>query len=327
MKDARLFNRWDAVVAACYRGICKHAWLRRALSWQAEIPDRPQITTDGMRIEIVSHCWNYAHLLRFQLHSLIRHPPTAAAVTMTVFYNDSDDETKALLDWCGQQIVEGVTWQFLSLPPFQLFRRAIGRNHAATTTRADWIWFTDCDVIFGEKFLDALASELDSLDHPLVYPQTEQRTPPLPPDHPWLAKNQPPDISPGFDAGRCQPFSLNRATGPMQIVRADVARSVGYCRQPAFYQKPAAHWCKATEDRVFRWTLGTQGIPITASPVYRIQHQTKGRYHARGRILQLISRIRSALQTHRIKKISSRQSATLQGRDIPDRQNGPTSPT
>lgn len=293
MSQQPLFNWWDGLLAACYRGLCKHGWLRRALGWQVQIPACPQPRTDGnLHLEIVSHCWNYAHLLTFQLHSLIRHPPTAATITMTIFYNAADTQTRALLDWCQQQTVEGVTWAFHSLPTSQLFRRAIGRNQAGLATKADWIWFTDCDVIFGENFLDVLASELRGLDYPLVYPRVEHRTPPLPSDHAWFARRQSPADTATFDPSITQPVKLNRATGPMQIVRGDVARAVGYCRHPRFYQKPAAHWCKATEDRVFRWQLGTQGVAISAGPLYRLQHQTKGRYRTHKRILQLIARAR-----------------------------------
>jgi hypothetical protein len=294
MKHSKpLFNSWDGLLAAGYRGLCKQAWLRRALGWQLQIPACPQPRTDGrLHLEIVSHCWNYAHLLTFQLQSLVRYPPTAATITMTVFYNDADTQTRALLDCYQQQTVEGVTWAFHSLPQSHLFRRAIGRNQAALATQADWIWYTDCDVIFGENFLSVLANELLGLKHPLVYPQIEYRTPPLPPEHPWFAKRQTPGNVATFDPGITHPVSLDRATGPMQIVRGDVARAVGYCRQPRFYQKPAAHWCKATEDRVFRWQLGTQGVAIAAGPVYRLQHQTKGRYRTLKRILQWIARAR-----------------------------------
>lgn len=293
MSQQPLFNRWDGLLAAGYRGLCKHGWLRRALGWQVQLPTCPQPRTVGrLHLEIVSHCWNYAHLLTFQLQSVVRFPPTASTITMTIFYNDSDVETRALLDWCQQQKVEGVTWAFHSLQKSHLFRRAIGRNQAGLATKADWIWFTDCDVIFGENFLDALASELQTLDYPLVYPAVEYRTPPLPSDHAWFARRQSPANTATFDPSITQPVMLDRATGPMQIVRGDVARAVGYCRQPRFYQKPAKHWCKATEDRVFRWQLGTQGVAINAGPVYRLQHQAKGRYRTLKRILELIARVR-----------------------------------
>ena len=46
------------------------------------------------------------------------------------------------------------------LLPVSWFRRGIGRNLAAKSTRADWIWFTDADIVFQEKCLDTLADLL-----------------------------------------------------------------------------------------------------------------------------------------------------------------------
>src|SRR5688500_1030991 len=42
--------------------------------------------TGHLQLEIVSHCWNYDHLLAYQLTSLVKHPPARLSVTMTVFY-------------------------------------------------------------------------------------------------------------------------------------------------------------------------------------------------------------------------------------------------
>ena len=57
-----------------------------------------------------------------------------------------------------------------------------------------------------------------------------------------------------------------------------MARAVGYCSGLSHYQQPAASWCKAYEDRAFRWLLGTQGVPVDIPGVYRIRHIAKGRY-------------------------------------------------
>ncbi|MFO8005997.1 glycosyltransferase, partial [Thioalkalivibrio sp.] len=144
-------------------------------------PDLPPMDRRAARegrldIEIVSHCWNYAHLLVYQLSSLVRFPPRDLDVTMTVFYCPEDTETVQLLDFFSAQSVPGVRWNWRALPRERLFRRSIGRNRAALETRADWVWFTDCDLLFREKTLDTLAALLQSRRDALVYPSEERCT-------------------------------------------------------------------------------------------------------------------------------------------------------
>jgi hypothetical protein len=55
------------------------------------------------------------------------------------------------------------------------------------------------------------------------------------------------------------------------------------------YQRPAARWAKAHEDRAFRWLLRTQGEALDVPGVYRIRHLSKGRYQG--------SRISNLLRT------------------------------
>ncbi|GIS36379.1 MAG: hypothetical protein Ct9H90mP7_3870 [Candidatus Neomarinimicrobiota bacterium] len=79
---------------------------------------------------------------------LLNYPPTKLNLTVTVFYAQEDTKTKATLDFFSQITMPNITWNFHSLSKGKLFRRAIGRNMAARSKEADWIWFTDCDIIF-----------------------------------------------------------------------------------------------------------------------------------------------------------------------------------
>ncbi|WP_339724373.1 glycosyltransferase family 2 protein [uncultured Paraglaciecola sp.] len=231
-----------------------------------------------LTIEIVSHCWQYAHLLRYQLSSIVLHAPADMMITMTVYYCESDLKTLQILRYFGQIKKAHIRWNWQNFPKEYLFRRAIGRNHAALKTQADWIWFTDCDSIFHHSCFSSLAQCLPHTQSPLVFPLIENRSAPLPAQHHQLnfdVKNTTlVDINPeDFVA-----TPITRATGPLQIVKGDVARALGYCKQSEIYQKPARRWCKALEDRVYRWFLGTQGEGLPIKGVYRIQHQEKGRY-------------------------------------------------
>src|SRR5690554_6444054 len=64
----------------------------------------------SLSLEIVSHCWRYAHMLVYQLSSLVLYPPRELTVTMTVYYCEEDQATVDLLTFFSTQQVPGVSW-------------------------------------------------------------------------------------------------------------------------------------------------------------------------------------------------------------------------
>lgn len=248
--------------------------------------------TGHLQLEIVSHCWGYAHMQAYQLSSLVLHPPTGADVTMTVYYSPEDPATVALLEFFGAIEVPGVTWNWQAMDKYHLFRRAIGRNHAARATRADWIWFTDCDVVFGAGCLDGLAAAVQGRRDTLVFPRVEHVSAPLEPGDPVLEAGKGAPRVLALDTAGYSPLQRGRATGPLQVAHGDVARACGYCEQLTVYQAPVARWAKAHEDRAFRWLLRTQGTPLEVPAVYRIRHVSKGRYQQDSWTARLRTRIR-----------------------------------
>lgn len=233
-----------------------------------------------IQLEIVSHCWRYSKLLTYQLSSLILHPFEKIQVRMTVFYCPEDEPTRRVLNFFSQRGNPNLTWNWQPLPKEQLFRRAIGRNQAALSTAADWIWFTDCDQVFHHGCIDALGDCLSGLDHILVFPRTVGCTQLLASDNPLLVPfNDGPTLV-AIDPSMFSPKTHTRAIGPLQILRGDVARITGYCREIKLYQESSPRWQKTYEDRTFRWLLGTQGVPIDIPGLYRIEHVFKGRKRA-----------------------------------------------
>ena len=232
----------------------------------------------SLKLEIVSHCWQYAHLLTYQLSSLVLHPPAKTSVTMTVFYTLEDESTKALLEFFGSKDVPRVRWNWQPLEKKELFRRSLGRNLAARVTEADWIWFADCDLVFHEGAIDAAGKALLGRDDFLVFPRRHQITELLKPADSYLQEGRKGprllDIDPtsGFSTD-----TRERAVGALQITRGDVARAAGYCGTIDFYQRPVPRWRRTHDDRVFRWLLGTQGNPVEIPGIYRIRHRSKGR--------------------------------------------------
>lgn len=233
--------------------------------------------TGRLSIEIVSHCWNYSHLLAYNLSSLVNYPPQNIDVTMTVFHSLEDQNTVNMLEYFSTFKVPGVKWNWRQLPTEQLLRRAIGRNKAALETKADWIWYIDCDLIFHQGCLDSLASSLQGRKDALLYPKSEYITSLLEDENPILNNGQNPkliDIDPSIFHIRYIP----RAVGAYQITHGDIARACGYCNNIRVYQTPTRIWRKTYEDRTYRWLLGTQGTTIDVPGIYRIRHVSKGRY-------------------------------------------------
>ena len=236
--------------------------------------------TGRLSIEIVSHCWGYSRLLAYQLTSLVDHAVRAADVTVTLFHAREDAATVRLLDFFAERLPSAVAWRPRALPPPRLFRRAIGRNLAAKESTADWLWFTDCDLTFQAGCLDSLNAALQGRTDALVHPRVERKTDAYaaPGEAPGNALETPRLLR--LEPSDCVPHPVARATGPLQIVHGDVARAVGYCDAVPHYQRPVPRFAKCTEDRVFRWLLGTAGTPLDVDGVCRVQHVHKGRYGA-----------------------------------------------
>ncbi len=248
--------------------------------------------TGRLEIEIVSHCWGYAHLLAYQLSSLLRHPPAEVAVTVTVFHAREDRATRDMLEFFGSMDVANVRWNWQPLAKERLFRRSIGRNQAALQSTADWLWFNDCDVIFGENCLDTLGQALQGRLDALVYPRSERVSPMYEPGHPVLEAAREPRLV-DVDRAAFRHHDFSRAVGAMQITHGDVARACGYCRDLAVFQQPTDRFAKAREDRAYRWLLGTEGVPIDIPGIFRIRHQAKGRYHNAGFVSRWRTRVRA----------------------------------
>ena len=229
-----------------------------------------------LSFELVSHCWQYSHLLEYQLGSLVAHPPRDCQVTLTVYYSREDTRTHSLLELASRTSVPNVSWNWRAVPKEHLFRRSVGRNHAALNTEADWIWFTDCDLMWGERCLDTLATNLQDCGSVLVYPRQENLTTLLSEDE--LAQSQTPALRVPSGALEFTTTAVTKAKGPLQIMHGDAARAIGYCRDVAACQRAEPVFQKCVEDTVFRWLLGTHGTPVTVPNVSRIRHLAKGRY-------------------------------------------------
>jgi len=283
-----------------------------ARMFEPRMPREPLVARTGrLHVEIVSHCWRYSHLLRFQLSSILLYPPQHTQLTLTIISSPEDQETGELLSFYASKPVRNVTWNFVSVDKSQLFRRAIGRNLRAKSTQADWIFFSDCDQMFYHDAIDQLGTALQGRQEPLLFPRIVKRSlrvhsvdevlrTDVPSSSRWIVE---------ADAKYFDPSVHDKAVGGTQIVHGDVARQIGYCEAIPFYQQPVTTWRKTYEDRVFRWLLGTHGMAIDVPHIYRIEHHQKGRYENRIGPKWLLPFLSNAGRSDLIAKLSRRQPA------------------
>lgn len=251
------------------------------VTWFApKVPATHELTvhTGRLHLQIVSHSWQYAHLSQFQLSSLVNYPPQDCDLTYTLFHAAEDTAMRTLIDRFAKIDVPNITWDWQVLPKQELFRRAIGRHRAARSSRAHWLWFADCDLIFHQGCLDSLAAALAGLQQPLVFPDHEGITELLPAEHPMLNQSLGDTGTVDIDPALFYRNDISKAKGAFQIVHGDVARTSGYCGTLKLYQAPSTIWRKTYEDTVFRRLIETEGQSVPVDNLYRIRHAEKGRY-------------------------------------------------
>lgn len=286
----------DGAVVLFYRiaasGFLPAAWFRKVDPATVKKAKRE----GKLSLEIVCHCWQYGHFLTYQLSSLVQHRTDKLDITMSVYYAAEDESVTRVLSFFQDIDVPGVTWNWQVLTKEQLFRRSIGRNMAAKSTTADWIWFTDCDIIFHENCLDTLADELQGRDDVLVFPRIGLGTSLLSEDAEILTKGREGPAIREIPLEDFVPYGdvRTQAKGPYQITHGDVARACGYCESIGFYQKPSDRWRKTYEDSAFRWLMGTKGTALDIPGACQIRHVVKGRYKKNSRMSTVRTFIRKS---------------------------------
>lgn len=263
-------------------------------SWfRADLPpiESRHTHTENLTLEIVSHCWGYSNMLTYQLSSFVNNPPEKLKLTVTVFYSKEDKNTVATLEYFETLSVNNVTWNFTPLTNGKLFRRGIGRNMAALSTKADWVWYTDCDIIFHKNCLDSLAEQVKGKTESLYFPRQEYTTEMLAESDPMLQANPKPQVV-DLKTENFSLFTRDKAKGAFQIVHGDVARAIGYCGKLSMFQTESERWRKTYEDTAFKWLISSEGIPLDIDGVFQIRHIRKGRYVEDSWISKLRSKIR-----------------------------------
>ena len=220
-------------------------------------------------IHLIAHCWAgdrscYAKMLTAQLSALLRWPPKAR-VLLSICTNECDKATLLAIESFHSR---GVPVEPILLPKPQIFRRAIGRNVASKASKADIVWFTDCDLIFGDSCLDTL-SLIDFSG--LAYPtrQMIHRSHALgDEDLATITIGEPWQI----DIAHFVPHRMRFASGGVQIVDGETGRK-GYLDGSKWTRQadPERGFCDPGEDRVYRG-LFTNSTPLSLPNLFRFRH-------------------------------------------------------
>jgi hypothetical protein len=182
---------------------------------------------------------------------------------MTVIYAVGDKPTTNILECFSSISKPWIKWNFIHMPIQSVYQRPIGRNLAAKSTKADVIWFTDADYVFGEGCLNAVWVPQDSS---IYHPEHEYRTTrKAKVDMIELLQKDDSDAS----VVRIAPSQfvltdIKRAVGGVQIISGDTARRIGYLPDDKKWQKPLEQYNRDDGSAFWRnkfKTFGTMSIP------------------------------------------------------------------
>lgn len=231
-----------------------------------------------MNLELVTHCYRYSTLLRYQLSSVVLHPPANLSLTVTVFYTKTDVATTAALNFFSDNRPTNVDWNWQELPRSELCNRGIGRNRAALASKADLIWFTDADYVFHENCWQYFESPRLT-DAGFFFPRTimKNRTHEL--GDLTIIRGKRTQGLIQIDPSEFEHSRIRRAIGGVQIVSGEYCRSNGYLRNSARAQEPyeGEGFKQCREDVWFRRSYGSPISSVEIEDVFRIRHSSCGR--------------------------------------------------
>lgn len=231
-------------------------------------------------VEVVSHCYaqelsHYAGLLCYQWSSFLLHKPKNCEVIATVCTCIEDDLTNSVVQWFMDKTPLRIRQIMMSKP--SIGRRAIGRNQAALSTKADFVWFADVDQVYQDGCLDRLVSMKWPAEAVMIFPHTIKI------HSDWAIGDQyvkglarEPKIL-DINVSDFQDKTYHRAIGGVQIVCGDFARAHGYLdKHPKWQAQVEKPFGSFTDDRQYRGACVKYGsiVSVDLPGMYRLRHST-----------------------------------------------------
>ena len=232
-----------------------------------------------MKIEIAIHCYGYQHRLNWMLCSILQQNGEVPDIYVSVSYlpNTGNPTTEKVLDFFEEK---GLKIIRVPLEKGQESDRSIPRNIRLKETKADWMLFADCDLVYDRLFFDDLQKKLKiepynktevvmgadrhSLDIPFCIKYFEEDKT----EYPCIIDNVA-DITAKWKVGRLGGGGI--AAGYFQLVSMEVIR-----RKNIIYSGGKKDvWRKTRSDREFRVRTGGR-IAIPVKPIYHLNHDRNG---------------------------------------------------
>lgn len=251
-------------------------------------------------IEIVTHCYAgklplYAQHLRFQLASLIHHPPKAKVTHSLLWAGpERDPATLAVVeDMCffpSLRAESPVHFVHRMVSRETLFRRAIWRHERTQNTHCDILWLADADMAFGLGAIDAVCEQVQD-DGKLYFPRKSLMSI----DHATgeqTLKSAEGIMWPQIDPTQFKSQRNYFAIGGIQILGKETAKRVGYLgfkegepgynwrhkkwSQPVDPEKPFAEFRDDTAWRRHHFNMADgqqRQVKIDVPNLYRLRHE------------------------------------------------------
>lgn len=240
-------------------------------------------------VEIIVHCYaekraEFAKLLNAQIGSVLKWPPKCKVILHVVSVYNDQHTTEIIHSYSQKfqtQVIQPYAHIPLSfpaanlqrhlrlyhLPKCDVMRRSVARNIISKKTSGDVVWFADCDYVFGEGCLDALAAcEFKGLAYPgsAMIHKSHQI------GDAELARSKPGELT--LDLSLFEPWRVKFAIGGLQIVDGATAR-LGYL-DGSRWSKPvpdAQDFLDTKEDRIYRGKF-EKSTKLTLPNLYRLRH-------------------------------------------------------
>lgn len=231
-----------------------------------------------MLLHVVTHCYSvqipdFAHLLTAQLSSLYLCPPARHEVLVTVVTSEDDAVVRACVRDFRDRYRDAdkpVQIEELVLPHLELFRRAIGRNIVAKRSKADVVWWADCDYAVNSGFVDYML-ECRWPSH-LVFPSQVMVHNSHEAGDAEIARIKPGQLH-HLDRAPFKPQRIRVCIGGLQFAQGDLARK-GYLDNTRWTKpldKFGSGFRDTTEDKIYRGAV-LDATPITTPQIFRLRH-------------------------------------------------------
>lgn len=234
-----------------------------------------------MSITVVTHAWagkfpQYAAFLKYQIDSLTRcceECPTNP-IDLVICYCVDDDLVTGVVRNCMLAGVTEMHWTTIPLPLAELGRRCIGRNKAAKTSQADFVFFTDVDHLFTPECFRQISWKFDEAgpNTVMIFPK-EIKIHRLHSIGDYVTAHEDLPLDQILASENFIPKRYNRAIGGVQIVRGDFARKYGYLADSG-WEPTSTPFGDFADDIAFRRQCLGHGpiVPVELDGIYRLRH-------------------------------------------------------